>query len=160
VVARRPSSSPVAAKMNAPTQIEAIRVPRAEAQRSATSTSSGIGAIGSARPGRRMVSALISISKRQGTCRVNVPASISSVGAQMITRYAACPSGKRVRPKSSIGVDRSNASTPSRARIATVCMALLYHPAITHCNHCSSCLCHWSALYLLICPLHYLARIR
>ncbi len=47
VVARRPSSRPVAARVNVPTQIEARRVPAAAAARNASSAAAGAGVSGS-----------------------------------------------------------------------------------------------------------------
>src|SRR5215204_6660598 len=57
VVARRPFRRPAAARVKAPTQIEAILVPPSAAARNASSTSSDTGAVGSASPGTMIVSA-------------------------------------------------------------------------------------------------------
>ena len=124
VVARSPSSRPVAAKRNAPTQIEAIRVPFAAAAHSASATPGGNGRVGSAVPGRMIVSASASASSPYGARTLNGPAPTSSpaVTEQTRTRYASRPSGSRAQPKVSIGAERSNGMTPSRASTATVCM--------------------------------------
>lgn len=61
VVARRPLNSPAPARVNAPTQIDAILMPPSAASRKAPRTPSGIGAVGSAGSGRIMVSASASV---------------------------------------------------------------------------------------------------
>lgn len=78
---------------------------------------------GFAVPGTMTVSAPFSPSSPQGARRLKEPASVSCRSAQTRTWYPGRPSGRRVRVKTSIGVDRSNGITWSRARTATVCMA-------------------------------------
>ena len=101
--------------MNAPTQIDAILVPSSAASRNAPSTSSGIDAVGSARPGTTIVSAPANAPSPHGARMAKTPAATSAVEAQTRTLYASARR-HRARPKTSTGVDRSKAKTPSSAR--------------------------------------------
>ena len=72
VVARRPSSAPVAARTNAPVQIDATRAPRSTARRIARRTPSGIARSRSSTPGTITVSARFNDDKRHGTFKRHV----------------------------------------------------------------------------------------
>ncbi len=76
----------MAASGKVPEQMEAIRVPRAAAARSASRTAGGSGAVGSAVPGTITVSASRSPSRSQGARSVKAPASTSGRSAHTRTR--------------------------------------------------------------------------
>ena len=72
--------------MNAPTQIDAIRVPFAAAAHSASATPGGSGTVGSAVPGTTIVSASASASRPYGARMLNGAALTSSATEQTLTR--------------------------------------------------------------------------
>ena len=76
----------MAAKTKAPTQTEATRVPFAAAARTASATPAGSGAVGSATPGRMIVSASARASRPYGARSANGPALTSSPAATEQTR--------------------------------------------------------------------------